>query len=380
MRITKPQMERRQDTVEVSAEVDGFRLWYRVPGSYAVSQTADSFLAAALLPAMARGEPLEIDASLLVCPRFLTHVGTLQEIYYCWNPALHKIPISTETAPGAPVNAGVLSFFSGGVDSTYTLLTRAAEITHTVFIHGFDSYVDPDICRVAIERNTAFVRSMGKSLIPVETNYRSFGYGHNLSMFLTHGSTLASVALLLGFPRVFIPSTNAYDDLFPWGSHPLTDPLWSSDSVTIVHDGAGTRRIDKVRTIAGQEAALANLTVCARNMNSNCGRCDKCLYTMIALQLLQVQGPFPPLPPLRVIRKMPIGSFARSFVAENIALARQSGDGVLQKALSASLHHHERQQLLKLADRVLLGGLLKRAYRRTWKSRCGAPRIQPVPD
>jgi hypothetical protein len=231
MQIGKWQRKQRQDMAEVSAEIDGFRLWSRVPGSYAVFQTADPVLAAALLPAMAKGEPLEIDASLPVSPRLLTHVGTLQEIYHCWNPALKKIPISAETAPCAPANAGVFSFFSGGVDSTYTLLTRASEITHAVFIHGFDFYVDPDICRVAIERNSAFVRSMGKTLIPVETNYRSFGYGHNLSMFLTHGSTLASVALLLGFPRVYLPATYAYGDLFPWGSHPLTDPLWSSDSV-----------------------------------------------------------------------------------------------------------------------------------------------------
>jgi len=106
----------------------------------------------------------------------------------------------------------------------YTLLTRASEITHAVFIQGFDFFVDPAIYQVAIERNAAFVRDLGKTLIPVQTNYYPFGYRHHLSILLSHGSTLASVALLLGFPRVYVPSTCSYAEMVPLGSHPLTDP------------------------------------------------------------------------------------------------------------------------------------------------------------
>ena len=33
-----------------------------------------------------------------------------------------------------------MSFFSGGVDSTYTFLKRQNELTHLVFIQGFDFF------------------------------------------------------------------------------------------------------------------------------------------------------------------------------------------------------------------------------------------------
>jgi len=380
MQITHWQMEPHEETTEVSAEVDGFRLWYRVPKSYAVCQTADPFLAAALLPAMLRGEPLEIDPGLPVSPRLLAHVATLQEIHHCWNPIFQKIPISARTCPAEPLNEGTLSFFSGGVDSTYTFLKRAGEITHAVFLHGFDFYVDAHTYEVAMARNTAFVSSFGKTLIPIQMNHHPFGYRYNLSRNLTQGSALASVALLLGFPRVYVPSSYSYDQLIPLGSHPLTDPLWSSDSVTIIHDGAETRRVDKVKAIAGSAAALANLRVCFDDMNANCGRCVKCVRTMIPLRLLQAQGPFPPLPSLSVIGKLHVDPIDRIFLAENVALAQQSQDRALRKALLSCLHRCERRVLLKEVDRVFWGGFLRRLYRRHQIARLGPPRINATPE
>lgn len=380
MKITNWQIEQQEQTVEVSAEVDGFRLWYRVPGSYAVSRTGDPFVAASLLPAMSRGEPLELDPSLTVSPRLLAHIATLQDIHHCWNPALQKVPILARTAPSAPVNAGTFSYFSGGVDSAHTLLTHVHEITHLVFIHGFDFFLDPAVYQTAVARNTSFVRGFGKTLIPVEINHYPFGYRYNLSRNLTQGSALASVALLLGFPRVYLPSSYSYDELVPVGTHPLLDPLWSNEAVDIIHDGAEARRIDKIQALVPHAAVLANLRVCFDDMNVNCGACPKCLRTMIPLRLLHVQGPFPPLPSLRVIRRMPLTAVEKRFLAQSIVLAEQSGDHALRKALAACMRHVEWRLLLKELDRVFLGGSLRRTYRRRRIARLGPPRIKAVPD
>jgi len=380
MQITNWQMQEQTDTVEVSAEVDGFRLWYQVPNSYAVSQTADPFLAAALLPAMVKGEPVEVDPDLSISSKLLANLATLQDIHHCWNPRFQKIPISARTAPSAPLNAGTFSFFSGGVDSTYTFLKHARELSHVVFLHGFDFLIEADTYRQAVERHSAFVHGFGKTLIPVQMNHHPFGYRYNLSRNLTQGSALASVALLLGFPRVYVPSSYAYDQLFPLGSHPLTDPLWSSDAVEIVHDGCEARRIDKVKTIAGCPPALANLTVCFDSMTSNCGKCSKCLRTMIALRLLRADGPFPLFLSLDAVRKMRIADqVEKVFIAEDLALAQQSQDRALRNALSASLRRYELRQLLKELDRRFLGGSLLRAHQRRCAARSGPPRIETVP-
>ncbi len=377
MHITDWQIEQQQETVEVSAEVDGFRLWYRVPKAYAVSRTADPFVTAALLPAMAKGEPLEVDPHLTVSPRLLANLERLQDIHHSWNPALRKVPVSARTAVPAPLNAGTFSFFSGGVDSMYTFLTRADELTHVVYIHGFDFFLDPAVYQRAVDRHSAFVHGFGKTLIPIQTNHNPFGYRYNLSVILYQGGVLAGVAQLLGFPRVYISSTYSYDQMAPLGSHPLMDPLWSSEAVEIIHYGAEMRRPDKLRAITACAPALADLIVCANEINANCGKCEKCLRTMIPLRLLGVQGPFPPFPPLRVIRRRRVLDHNDEiFLTENVALARQSQDRGLRRALLACLHRYRLRQILKELDRVFLGSFLLHTYRRRRVARFGPPRIK----
>jgi hypothetical protein len=504
MRIENFDIKEQGDTVEVSADVDSFRLWFRVPQSYQVARTGDTFLAAALLPAMLRGENIEIDPLMPVSPKLLKNVQLLQEIHHCWNPVFKIVSVSARTSPSAPLNGGVMSFFSGGVDSMYTFLKHTKEISHVIFMQGMDFYYSntetstfsvgdlKDLAHFAVklstaqypisaflkgrlskmtlqllsnylnsgsdsgalevsllndlnkivagqliyeakrfgdvklrpqtrellayalqgddlidlnrllledayplqisrkdsgsyqkatERNTCFVQSFGKTLIPVENNHYAFGYRYNLGRNLTQGSVLASVALLLGFPRVYVPSAFSYSQLIPLGSHPLTDLLYSNECVEIIHDGAEARRVDKVRKIAECESALANLRVCIDDVNVNCGKCSKCLRTMIPLKLLGVSSaPFPPLPPLKSIRKMRIGGdIEMIFFKENCDLGLLVKDVALRDALYACMQRYERIKLFKEIDRVLLGGLIKRAYRRIVKDQPVVRRIDSTP-
>ena len=100
MLIANYEMTAKAGVVEISADVDGFRLWYRVPGDYQFSRTGDSFVAAALLPAMLEGEKLEIDPSLPVSPKLLERLHLLQEIHHSWNPVFKVVPINAQTSSG----------------------------------------------------------------------------------------------------------------------------------------------------------------------------------------------------------------------------------------------------------------------------------------
>jgi hypothetical protein len=367
MRITDWTLQEQQDTVEVSADVDGFRLWYRVPRTCQVSRAGDPFLASALILAMLKGEELEIDPSLPVSPKFLENVSLIQDIHHSWNPVLKKIPIRAKTAPVEPLNSGGISFFSGGVDSLYTFLKRPKDISHVVFLHGFDFFRTSDDYGAAVARNSAFVAGFGKTLIPVETNHYPFDYRNSLSRILTQGSTLASVALLLGFPRAYVPSSMSYDLLYPSASHPLLDPLYSNESVDIIHDGAEALRTEKLIKIAECESAMANLVVCIDEMNFNCGQCMKCLRTMTALEILGAKAAlFPPFPPAKTIRRR-YREVYQDYLKENLELAVRKGHEELAGALKAIQRRYDRKQLIKDADRVLLGGLIKRTYRKIRK-------------
>ena len=348
------------ESTEVSASIDDYRLWYRVPASCRTARTGDPFLAAALLPAMAKGAPIEVEAGLPVSPRFLRNTRRLQEIHHCWNPALGVVAVTAEEAPAATVSEGAFTFFSGGVDSICTFMKHRHVLTHAVFVHGFDFFGEQDAYQRAVRRNSGFVEAFGKVLVPVETNFYPFGYHHNLSRVLTQGSVLGSIALLLGLTRAFVPASSHYASLQPWGSHPLTDPLYSNEHVAVVHDGAELKRTERIASIAGHDAALAALTVCLENMNVNCGRCVKCLRTMTTLELLDKHPPSFPWPlSFREIRRVD-WSRERRLLQQNIDLASRTEKKALLRLLRARQRRYERAQALKDVDRVLLNGLLKR--------------------
>jgi hypothetical protein len=370
MLIRDWRLEERAETREVSAEVDGFRIWYRLPKSCRISEAADPFLARVLLPAMSIGESIEIDPDLPVSPKFLQNCDRLQEIFHTWNPVFRVIAISASTRPAETLNEGTLAFFSGGLDSTYTFLKHQDEITNLAFIHGFN-FPEEDVSdAAAAERNRRVVEGFEKTLIPIETNASSFGHRYHLSGLSTVSSGLGAVMLLLGYRRSYLPSGVTYNTLTPLGSHPLTDPLFANEGMEVVHDGAEATRVDKLRRVVENEAALANLLVCADDPNVNCGRCEKCLRTMIPLRLLGIDhGPFPPLPPAKAIRKgggIGADEWETYFFRENYELALETGgeeNRDLCNALKARVKKAEVRRAIADLDRALLGGAVRRLLR-----------------
>src|SRR5207237_184203 len=179
---------------------------------------------------------------------------------------------------------------SGGLDSFYTLLKHREEITHLILVHGFDM----ELRAVRRREQVANVlkraaADLGKPLIEVETNLRAFAdryVGWSEHYF---GSALASVALLLSgvLGKVYVGAsfTEEVSVPMPWGSHPHLDPLWSTEATKIVFDGMECGRPAKAARIADSEVALHSLRVCWESPDGtyNCGRCEKCLRTMVNL-------------------------------------------------------------------------------------------------
>ena len=69
------------------------------------------------------------------------------------------------------------------------------------------------------------------------------------------GAGLASVAHALGLERLLIPGPRSYGQLEPNGTHPLLDPLWSTESTEIVHDGAEPSRWEKIQFLSTDRSA-----------------------------------------------------------------------------------------------------------------------------
>lgn len=207
-----------------------------------------------------------------------------------WWPWLKKVRLSARTVdPAFPEGRGVGCFFSGGVDSFYSTLTHLDEITHLIFVKsGFDIYPpDKELSDKTLVALEAAANELGKPLIVMETNIRELAGRYSRWGFRYHGAALATAAQLLAnhLDRVIVPSSYQREELEPWGSHPALDYLWSSSYMEIHHDSVEPNRAEKVRAIAQNAVAMKHLKVCWKNPNSeyNCGRCEKCVRTMISL-------------------------------------------------------------------------------------------------
>ncbi|HEY6553433.1 MAG TPA: hypothetical protein VI669_08760 [Vicinamibacteria bacterium] len=368
IRIGAPILERDPGGDTLAADVGGRRLWFKAPPHSLPGARVEPFLVASLLGAMAGGETLEVDPGSPVSPRLLLGLERIQGIFHAWNPRLSRIAIQATPGAPPPTRDGVASFFSGGVDATYTLLAHEREISHLVFVHGLEITLANEVLFArALAKNQESADRYAKVLVPVKTNLRDFASAHNLSNYLYQGSLLGAVALALGFPRTYLAASLHYADLCPWGTHPLLDPLWSTEGSEILHDGAEASRALKIARLGEREGALESLRVCLANREDyNCGVCEKCLRTMIALRVLGLSSPaFPPLRSLRPIRRLRIhDQDDLPLFLENHALALEKGDHAVARAIGASIRRHRIRQILKLADEAFAGGFVLRTWRR----------------
>ena len=195
------------------------------------------------------------------------------------------------------------SFFSGGVDSFYSVLSTDSRyssadprfIRFLILCQGWDIPLDdPHLCadvRAHLERAAG---DLGKELVIVRTNVVNFvkrvGWTSN-----GYGPSLGGIALALSAiaDTVYRPASYAYHQLPAKGSnsaHPFFDSLWSTEAVDIVHSGGGATRVEKVARVSRSSVALAHLRVCWQHVGEayNCCRCEKCVRTMAEFELCGV--------------------------------------------------------------------------------------------
>lgn len=367
MLVTDVRLRTSTEGEELTARLGDFACRYQFPPGSVANSTGDAFLAAGLLAAMVRGEPLELDPAFSASPTLLEGLEQIQEVLTAWVPALRRVPVIARPAPPPAARPGAAAFFSGGVDSLYTLLERKDEIARAVHIRGFDYRRENLVLAAEIDgRNRAFVEARGKAFTIVESNLRDLYDAVGVHVHLYHGSHLASVALALGFERMFVPASLTWAELLPWGSHPVTDPLWGNGVVRLIHHGLEADRLEKLKRIAVDPGALSLMRVCPGFKDYSCGVCEKCLRTRVALRLAGVRSPnLPPLEDPSPIRKLRIESATHRLLwHDNLRAAVLAGDRPLAKAVAVSLARFDARQALRSLDRAFLGGRARRVAAR----------------
>ena len=340
-------------------------LWVSFPEDHAplVSERADGFVVSLVLLAMAIGE--DIDVKGVLSPHLLYGLQTYQQAFCSLFPKMFKPVVIRCKQQMAPLSKGgahaVACAFSGGVDSFFTLWSHLPEnqpllefrLTHGVFVHGFDILLEDEATfRACQEAYDALFRSLGMRLLTARTNVRRFL--NRVDWPLAYGAALLAIPLVLGrgVRRFYVPADAPYVVSQPAGSDPRVAHLLSTETLEVLHHGAGTSRVDKIKILAQWPATYERLRVCwvKPDRLNNCCRCRKCLFVMAALEVFGALARYHTFPlPLEgrrlrqwnwstVIEYTPaLFEFRRHVVRRLIHHARQAGRRDLAFDLLCSL-------------------------------------------
>jgi hypothetical protein len=305
-------------SARLHSDVDGRDepLWLDVPASDAAALrvSGDPFLAWLAPLAATRGEALRIESP--VDAQLLAQVREVLRIWRIWYPQLTAAAVTSSSssvasqtradAPPAgneglaPAAVRTASMFTGGVDSFFTVLRHDAgdgtpstvAIDDLLYVHGFDVPLANTAAAHRVQTSLQQAAdALGKRFVFVATNLRDSAFGVTDWPRLAHGAALAGVAHALSgaYRTVLLGSSAGYGDLRFWGSHPLTDPMFSSSRLAFLHDGAAFMRVQKTEYVVRSPIAMRHLRVCWKSTaGDNCGACNNCIRTMLALEALGV--------------------------------------------------------------------------------------------
>lgn len=278
----------------------------------------------------------------------LENLDRVQRVLNGWYPnRLSMIDVLPEsTHRSVPANRSRAAFFSGGVDSFYTLSESSPPLDGILYVAGFDIPIDD---AVRIERANRILRvaarDFGATAVEAASNVKSFtdegAKPGTRWVYEQHGAAMAAVAYSLNpnFSSVKVASTNAGEFVHPMGTHPDLDHLWTSSVQTVEHDLSNTTRPEKVAAIMRFDVVRQNLRVCAQNKDDlNCGQCEKCIRTKINLRLTGNDGNCATLDRLSIldVQRLALSDKTnRNYAKENLKYLEDYGidDPELEKAL-----------------------------------------------
>lgn len=335
----------------------------------AMRRCGNALLCMGLLPALELNCDLRIDSP--VDPDLLARVDAVQRLVASWTPGCKPVRISAPTGTDTyPVDRGLGLFFSGGVDSAYSLAVNRSRLAGIVTLIGCDIPVTNKLLGAWLAGISKHVAKMyGLESIIIETNLPKQMHPY-IGWIEYHGSALAGIRHLLAdhFSEMLVAASVDEPSLWDvaWGSHPGIDQQLGTAGATITLDGLVTRP-QKLARILQEPELLRELRVCYDG-GPNCGKCQKCLSTWICLDVLGGGRPLPSFP----ARRPPLNRAALAVcdvsVRNDMLSLRESairlgGHGTLVAAIDAAVAEFERRRPT-LAERLRLKQWMRRARHR----------------
>lgn len=278
-------------------------LWFSVDEDLFahVSGRADIFLSTLIRVARAIGEDIEVRGEL--SPLLLFGMREYLKVHAAWSGNYDIININARNpvpAKRTTQEAAAACNISGGIDSFHTLWSQLPEnepmvelrVKYGIYGIGFSSPVQNKYLKSThVPRLKEMLNSLGVNLLVVENNACEFTHPDPWLPIST--GRVAISQLFLGLISThFIPSSNVYQLLNPVGSHPLTDHLFSVETLRIFTHTSDLVRFEKLRQMSAWTPFYDYLQVCNHaggDFLNDC-TCLKCTRTMLMIKVLELDG------------------------------------------------------------------------------------------
>ncbi|MFC3886042.1 hypothetical protein ACFOU2_22205 [Bacillus songklensis] len=323
--IYEPEIKKNDKEVRLQAvfEVDGQKdvLWFEVEEKYSIyltNERADAFLVGLLWYALKNGHDIKVLSPMSERLYYTVNkylVPVIAEIHgyktikVMCNQLAAK-PISNAGAVGTGLSCGIDSFsticdhMGDGVPGKY-------KITHFTFFNvGSNGDFGGKQALNLFEERTKIAKAcadeLGKELIMVNSNLSEI-----LHMSFRQTDTLRSMSAVLALQKLFkvyyhsstvhikdfrlSKSLLACSDIFNLN-------MLSTENTSLFSSCANYTRVDKTRMVAKFEPSYKYLNVCTKD-KFNCGKCSKCLRTLLTLEIIGAIDKYAAVFPLDVYRK-----------------------------------------------------------------------------
>ena len=347
----------------------------------------DAFLAALLPLAVWLGER-RVTIEGRICSHLRDGLGAAMQLFAVWYERCRPLAIEpthgfAPTIPRREPRAAC--FLSGGIDALSLLRSNRLEypVDHPSFIRDgfllfglntFDADANgPRPERLAVfemheRRMRPFAEGAKVTLIPMRTNIRALYPDFEAWGSVGFGAGIVSTALCMPrrIDRAAVGSAGLGMRHPPQGSHPWLDHHYSTEAVAVRHAQTALTRFEKTRLVADWDEALGVLRSCfyvriPESGQVNCGQCEKCLRTMLALVALGKLDRAPTfaandvtpsmLEPLLIENQIGLLYYTE---CANVLAARKRDDLVapLRRKIAAYRRRERRQELKALVKKM----------------------------
>lgn len=296
-------------------------IYYSTPieyGRFLCDDVADAFVVGVLLPAARYEQDIIVDGAVSDRLYYNINSSVLYTLANVWNKKRVKL-IAKEVKPIAFESNAVGCGCSLGIDSFAAMLQHLNNpelpqfnITHlTYFNVGAMGYKNLEKAKQSYAKDLELVKQFAAKvnlpIVQLESNfsimYEEFDFDQsgdirNFSAVLALQKLFRKYLYGSSYPikdfRFEISQTGYYETLLA--------PLLSTDSCEIIIANPDQTRIDKTKAIVSNEMAQQTLYVCWKELLANkypeseiarikdnflnCSRCDKCLRTLLAIEIL----------------------------------------------------------------------------------------------